>query len=79
MTREEALYVLRNTAWLGTADDLAKVEKALEVLAQEEEIVCCGDCRYYPLDIPGGACRMFEEYGIVFKPSPFFFCERGER
>ena len=31
MTREEAIYILRNTAWLGTDKDRDETEQAVEV------------------------------------------------
>lgn len=38
MTIEEAINVLRNTAWLGTEKDREKVEKALETLSNHSEV-----------------------------------------
>ena len=32
MTHERAIYILKNTAWLGTVNDLAEVEKAIRIL-----------------------------------------------
>ena len=39
MTREEAIYLLRNTAWLGTHEDREKTEEAVEmaISALEQE------------------------------------------
>ncbi len=36
MTRERAIYILKNTAWLGTEENLAEVEKAISILEEAE-------------------------------------------
>lgn len=36
MTHERAIYILKNTAWLGTENDLAEVEKAIRILEDAE-------------------------------------------
>ena len=38
MTHERAIYILKNTAWLGTANDLAEVEMAIKTLEDIEPI-----------------------------------------
>jgi len=38
MTNEEAINVLKNTAWLGTEKDREEVKKALETLSNTSEI-----------------------------------------
>lgn len=38
MTIQEAIEILRNTAWLGTVTDLENVEKAIEALSNTSEI-----------------------------------------
>ena len=37
MTREEALYVLKNTAWLGTEKKMSKVVDAIETLSNDPQ------------------------------------------
>ena len=48
MTKEEAIYLLRNTAWL--ASSLEPVEEAVDMATealQEKSITHCKDCEYY--------------------------------
>ena len=59
MTNEEALSILKNTAWLGTEADRKKVEKAIRTLYIAErpepmntentqpEIIRCKDCKHH--------------------------------
>lgn len=37
MTKKEAIYILRNAAWLGSDADRQKVEEAVEVVAKAIE------------------------------------------
>ena len=47
MTREEAIYLLKNTAWL--APSLEPVDEAINMAieALQLDLVLCKDCRYY--------------------------------
>lgn len=49
MTRQEAIKILRNTAWLGMNEDREKTEQAIEVVAEalEQEPICCKDCKHW--------------------------------
>ena len=49
MTREEAIYTLKNTAWLGTHEERVETEQAIEMAievlsAEVVEVVRCKDC-----------------------------------
>ncbi len=37
MTKKEAIYILRNAAWLGSNEERQKVEEAVEVVAKAIE------------------------------------------
>ena len=47
MTREEAIYLLKNTAWI--APSLEPVDEAIDMAieALQVDLVLCKDCRYY--------------------------------
>ena len=49
MTKQEAIKILRNTAWLGTNEDREKTEQAIEVVVEalEQEPICCKDCKHW--------------------------------
>lgn len=62
MTREEAIYVLKNTAWIGTNVDMGKTEQAVDMATDaltEEEPDGCFGCRYeFQADgLPCAECR----------------------
>ena len=46
MTNEEAINVLRNTAWLGTENDRERVEKAVELAVEALENEIPHTCNY---------------------------------
>lgn len=73
MTREEAIYLLRNTAWL--APSLEPVDEAINMAieALQVDLVRCGDCKHYNA---GFEC-LKEGYGIEYPPT--WFCADGER
>ena len=54
MTRAEAIYRLKNTAWLGSdADRVATenaVQMAIEALKAQDKIVHCKDCKWGDAD-----------------------------
>lgn len=58
MTHEEAVYTLKNTAWLGAASDLAKVEEAIKTLEAAEPVRCgrWNDMRESSKDVPHIEC-----------------------
>lgn len=50
MTKQEAIKILRNTAWLGTHEDREKTEQAVEVVAEaleQEPIIRCEECKHH--------------------------------
>ena len=49
MTKDEAIHLLRNTAWLAPSGTLESVEEAVEMAidALKENITHCKDCEYY--------------------------------
>ena len=50
MTKQEAIKILRNTAWLGTNEDREKTEQAVEVISkalEQEPIIRCEDCKHH--------------------------------
>ena len=72
MTNEEAINVLKNTAWLGTEKDRERVEKAVElaVEALENEIPhTCNYCEHYQgvHGVQGHApCKFFHVGGVLY-------------
>ena len=46
MTREEAIDILKNAAWLGTDKDREQTEKAVEMAISALEQSNCDDCKY---------------------------------
>ena len=56
MTTQEAINILRNTAWLGTNEDREKTEQAVEVVAEALEQNCV-KCKHY-----FHCCNVDEEY-----------------
>ena len=48
MNTQEAIKILRNTAWLGTNEDREKTEQAIEVVAEAlEHEQNCVKCQHY--------------------------------
>ena len=48
MNTQEAIKILRNTAWLGTHEDREKTEQAIEVVAEAlEHEQNCVKCKHY--------------------------------
>ena len=49
MNTQEAIKILRNTAWLGTNENREKTEQAVEVVAEaldQDKIIYCKDCKF---------------------------------
>ena len=81
MTREEAIYRLKNTAWLGTNADREETEQAvdmaieaLKILGEDGIVNCCG-CIHWKTD--GGAMMMCELWDTPM--GDFDYCSYGER
>ena len=50
MTNDEAICVLKNTAWLGSEEQAEKVSEAVRMAIDAlkcNDIIACGDCKYY--------------------------------
>ena len=75
MTKEEAIYVLNNTAWLAPSDDTS-VDKAIEIAckalsADVVEVVRCKDCKFFKREV----CPLAN----IEEPQPNDYCSYGER
>lgn len=80
MTREEAIYLLKNTAWL--APSLEPVDEAIDmaIKALEVDLVLCKECKYAHMTY-GGECKYCDNWSLE---DPLyldgdFFCSYGER
>ena len=77
MTKEEAIYRLKNTAWLGTDKDREETEQAVDMAiealsAKAVELIMCKDCKHFVDE--GLYCEHF-----IYVMFDHFYCYYGER
>ena len=74
MTREEAIYILLNTAWL--APSLVPVDEAIDmaIKALQVDIVRCKECKYFSVIEDYFMCGVWSNVTNEDE-----FCSYGER
>lgn len=75
MTNDEAICVLKNTAWLGWDKQKEKVTEAVKMAVEalkSNDIIACGDCKYY---IPHDNRCGYWNHGV----KPLMWCSQAER
>ena len=73
MTREEAIYRLKNMAWLYGSVEREQNIEAIDMAIEALSVVCCKDCTNF--DYAFNYCD-FLEAGVEGED---FFCAYGER
>ena len=80
MTREDAIYLLRNTAWL--APSLEPVDEAIEMAieALEVDLVLCKECKYYKPEFYACTAKGWNLSATHYpKVHESGFCYKGKR
>lgn len=81
MTNAEAIYLLKNTAWL--APSLEPVDEAVDmaIKALQVDLVRCGECKYQnKSENEREAWNLCDYRPWIYKPiSDDYYCGDGER
>lgn len=77
MDAEEAITILRNTAWLGSEKELCDVEEAIRMAVEALGVVRCKDCKHFRTPF----CKLDINTDImtIYMAAEDDYCSYGER
>jgi hypothetical protein len=77
MTKETAISILKNTAWLGSEKELCAVEEAIRMAVEALGVVRCKDCKFYKT--PYCKIDIHTDIMTINRVHDDDFCSYGER